>query len=84
MLRKLIPAGAIVVLFAGPAVAQDSFGIPLNQKMPQTREEIERQNASDRAYDAAMKKIPDKKLSVDPWGNIRPSTPTTSKNKQQQ
>jgi hypothetical protein len=90
MLGKLIRAGAIVALCTGPAAAQVNQGnqgsnlsIPLNQKAPPTREEIERQNANDRAYDAAMKKIPDKKSSGDPWGDIRPTTAPTAKNKQQ-
>jgi hypothetical protein len=90
MLRKLIPAAAIVALLAVPAAAQvnpgnqgSNLSIPLNQKPPPTREEIERQNARDRDYDAAMKKIPDKKSSGDPWGDVRPAKSTTAKNKQQ-
>ena len=90
MLRKLIRAGAFVALWTGPAAAQVNQGpsqsnlsIPLNQKPPPTAGEIERQKASDRAYDAAMKKIPDKKSSGDPWGDIRPATSPTAKNKQQ-
>jgi hypothetical protein len=80
MLRKLIQAAAIVALWTGPAAAQvnqtpsqSNLSIPLNQKPPPTREEIERQKARDRDYDAAMKKIPDKKSSGDPWGDIRPA-----------
>jgi len=90
MLRKLIPAAVLVALWIVPAAAQVNQGIqdsnlsiPLNQKPPRTREEIERQNARDRDYDAAMKKIPDKKSSGDPWGDIRPNKSTTAKNKQQ-
>jgi hypothetical protein len=88
MLRKLIRAGAVVALCTGPAAAQDvplyqTPGIPLNQRPPPTREDVEKQKANDRAYDAAMKKIPDKKSSGDPWGDIRPTTPPTAKNKQQ-
>jgi len=83
MLRRLIRAGALVVFLAGGAAAQ-AQSIPVNPKTPPTQEEIDRQRATDRAYDAAVKKIPDKKSSADPWGNIRPSSPTASKNKQQQ
>jgi hypothetical protein len=91
MLRKLIQAAAMVAICAGPAAAQDAsssssslsspshLSIPLNQKAPPTSEEIAKQQARDRDYDAAMKKIPDKKSSGDPWGDIRP----TAKNKQQ-
>ena len=83
MLRKLIRAGAVVALFAGSASAQDSVGIPLNMKAPPSAEEIAKRKAADEAYSAAMHKIPDQKSSADPWGNIRPTTPTAPKNKQQ-
>jgi hypothetical protein len=81
MLRKLIRAGAIVAIFVAPATAQDSFGIPVNPKRPPSAEEIEKQKVRDRDYDAAVKKIPDKKTSDDPWGVVRPSP--SAKNKQQ-
>lgn len=83
MLRKFIPAGALVALFAAPAAAQSSLGIPLNPQTPPTQEQIEKQKAADREYNAAMQKIPDKKAPADPWGNIRPNSPAASKNKQQ-
>jgi hypothetical protein len=83
MLRRLILAGVLVAFFAGGAAAQGP-SIPVNPKTPPTQEEIARQRATDQAYDAAIKKIPDKKSSADPWGDIRPSSPTASKNKQQQ
>jgi len=83
MLRKFIRAGAIVAMCTGPAAAQGNLSIPLNQKPPPTKEEIEKLKDSDRAYNAAMKKIPDKKSSGDPWGDIRPNTSPAAKNKQQ-
>ena len=81
MLRKLVRAAVIAAMFVGPAAAQDNFGIPVNPKRPPSGQDIEKQKATDRDYDAAMKKIPDKKSSGDPWGVIRPSP--TAKNKQQ-
>ncbi len=85
MQRKLIHACVIVSLLTGPAFAQNSgLSVPVNPgKPPPTPEEIEKQKAADRAYNAAMQKIPDKKSSVDPWGNVRPSSPSASKSKQQ-
>jgi hypothetical protein len=90
MLRKLIQAAAIFAICSGPAAAQvnqtpsqSNLSIPLNQKLPPTKEEIERQNARDRDYEAAMKKIPDKKSSGDPWGDIRPGKSPAAANKQQ-
>jgi len=85
MQRKLIQACVIIALLTGPAFAQNSsLSVPVNPgKPPPTQEEIEKQKAADRAYNAAIQKIPDKKSSVDPWGNVRPSSPSASKNKQQ-
>jgi hypothetical protein len=84
MLRRLSRAGAIVALLTIPAAAQSNLSIPINPKdRPITQEEIDKQKANDRAYDAAIHKIPDKKSSTDPWGNIRPTSPTAAKNKQQ-
>jgi hypothetical protein len=91
MLRKILLAGGLAALFAGPSFAQpaspspsqSNIGIPLNPQRVLTPEEIERQKASDRAYNEAIQKIPDKKPSADPWGNVRPGSATTTKNKQQ-
>ncbi|MBV1698253.1 MAG: hypothetical protein KGK33_13775 [Hyphomicrobiales bacterium] len=55
----------------------------MNPKRPLTPEEVQQRKAADEAYQAAIKKIPDKKTSADPWGNIRPAAPA-SKNKPQQ
>jgi hypothetical protein len=80
MLRKLIQASAIAALLTGPAFAQDKdkAGVPLNYKPPPTADELEKQKAAEEAYDKAVQKIPDKKSSADPWGTIRPTTPTSS------
>jgi hypothetical protein len=92
MLRKFLPAAAIIALTSGLALAQPasssssssgSLGIPLSVERPPTPEEIEKQKAADRAYSDAMQKIPDKKPSADPWGNIRSGSPNTAKNKPQ-
>jgi hypothetical protein len=86
MLRKLISAAAALVLLTGTAYAQSGFPMPSislgKDKPPPTPEEIERQKAIDNAYNAANKKIPEKKEAADPWGNVRPNpAPQTAKNK---
>jgi hypothetical protein len=83
MLRVLLQACVCLCLLAGAAFAQDSVGVPMNPKRPLTPEEVQQRKAADEAYQAAIKKIPDKKTSADPWGNIRPAAPA-SKNKPQQ
>jgi len=88
MLRKFVGAGVMVTLLTFPALAQiapdspSSLGVPLKTDRPISSEEAERRKATDRAYEAAMRKIPDKKVSADPWGEIRSGTPANAKNKQ--
>jgi hypothetical protein len=83
MLRRLFLAGAILALMTGAASTQSTLGVPLKSDKPLTQEEIDKQKAADRAYEAAINKIPDKKPASDPWGNIRQPSPTASKNKAQ-
>jgi len=63
----------------GGQPSQSSLGIPLKVDKPLTEEEIERRKAADRAYEAAMHKIPDKKPSADPWGDVRAPSPVKKK-----
>ena len=83
MLRKLIQVGAALALVTGTAHAQ--FPMPSlslgKDKPPPTPEEIERQKAIDNAYNAANKKIPEKKEATDPWGSVRPNPAPQAKNK---
>jgi hypothetical protein len=85
ILRKIIHAAAIATLLVGNAFAQLPMpGIDLNpdsSRRPLSPEEKEKQEAIDDAYKSAIKKIPDKQKPVDPWGNIRPEPPTSSKTK---
>jgi len=92
MLRKFVVwkiglAAAAAALCTVSASAQSSgggqstsVGIPFKgADRPLTEEEIERRKANDRAYEAAVQKIPDKKTSADPWGEIRPTSPAKKK-----
>jgi hypothetical protein len=86
MLWKLVYASAIVLLIASIADAQSNTGAQSNsdaqsplsmpfkpKASPPTQEQIERQRATDKAYEAAIHKLPDKKSSPDPWGDVRPA-----------
>ena len=78
-LTKLIQAGLLSVALTGTAFAQmpaPSFSLQHDKPAP-TKEELERQKANDKAYKAAVDKIPEKKTH-DPWGNIRATAPTTA------
>ncbi len=88
MLRTFARAAGIIAVLTGSALAQSpdapaTTGVPFNAKLPPTAEEIARRQAAERDYNAAMQKIPDKKESGDPWGDVRP-TASASKKKPQQ
>jgi hypothetical protein len=87
MLRKLIPAAAILALIAGPASAQVALSPFKSQEKKLTPDELKAQQDREKDYKAAMDKIPDKKVANDPWGDIRPAPQntapqSTAKNKQ--
>jgi hypothetical protein len=91
--RKIIQAGAIIVLLLGTAYASPASAAsaesrpvapdPLTPEARKIQEERIKQKALDDAYKAANKKIPVQK-PADPWGNIRPNPPTSSNAQQGQ
>jgi hypothetical protein len=78
---KVLRAVAMVALLTGPAYAQ----MPNINLVPETKsmtpEEKEAEAARDKAYRESLKKIPDAKVSADPWGNVRTDTPKAVKPK---
>jgi hypothetical protein len=93
MLRKLIPASAILILLTGDAYSQLGSGGNTGNSMPmsmspserhRTPEEIQRDREIEAQYNRTVNdKIPDKKSSNDPWGNIRSAPAASSASKQQ-
>ena len=83
MLRNLIQAAAILGLVTGPAAAQMALSPFKHEERKLTPDELKAQQQRDKDYKAAMDKIPEKKVTVDPWGNIRPAPApqATAKNK---
>ena len=83
MSRKFIHATAFFVLMTTSAFAQDVSFSPFKASTPRapTHDEIEKQQKLDNDYKAAAKKIPDKKVSNDPWADVRssPNSATESK-----
>jgi hypothetical protein len=77
-------ASATIVALTGTASAQFMPGINL---APDSRlltpEEQEKRKAVDDAYKSAIAKVPDKKKSADPWGDVRSTTTTPSKQRSQ-
>ena len=84
MLRKTIYATLIVILTMGSASAQADLK-DIQGGENSVRDPLEKKNdrAIDRDYQSTMKRIPDKeKKESDPWGDVRPTPPAATKNKQ--
>jgi hypothetical protein len=68
---KMLRAAAVFALLAGPAYAQ----MPNINLVPEiahkSAEEKEQDAIREKAYRDSLKKIPDAKVSADPWGNVR-------------
>jgi hypothetical protein len=78
----LAGVGAIIFLSSGTVSAQDLRpGISLrpDSQRPLDPDEQARRKAIDDTYKSTMEKLPDQKKSNDPWGNIRSTTTTSSK-----
>lgn len=77
---KVFCAAAVLALLTGPAYAQmQTPSINLLADGPtKSPEEIERDQARDKAYKESLKKIPDAKGANDPWGNVRSDAPKSA------
>jgi hypothetical protein len=78
----------IALLTAAPAYAQMSGGsggsggpnLNLIPDTPtKTQDQIDAEEARDKAYKESLKKIPDAKVSSDPWGTVRTDAPKPAK-----
>ena len=80
-LAGLLLAGSLLGGLPGAARAQNQMpNINLLADKPsKTQEEKDAEEARDKAYKETLKKIPDAKVSSDPWGGVRstdaPKTP---------
>jgi len=72
---KLLRVAAVMTLMIGPAYAQmQTPSINLLADGPsKTPDEIEADQAKEKAYQDTLRKIPDAKTSKDPWGGVRSS-----------
>ncbi len=77
---RILGAAAVIALLAGPAYAQMMPNVNLIPEVAsKTPEEREQEATQQKAYRESLKKIPDAKVSSDPWGNIRSvDSPKTS------
>jgi hypothetical protein len=86
-LLRIAGAAAVTAVLVGSAAAQ--FPMPsvnLEQEKVRTPDQIAHDQAVDRAYQSATKKIPDKQIANDPWSDVRsaPTPVVPPKKKQQQ
>jgi hypothetical protein len=73
---KTFRIAAITMLIAGPVQAQSLPPINLLSEAPEKSAEQKARDAElDRDYKESLKKIPDGKVSNDPWGAVRSDTP---------
>ena len=70
---KLLRLAAVMALMIGPAYAQMPNMNLLQDGPGKTQDEIDAEQAREKAYQDTLKKIPDAKVSNDPWGGVRSS-----------
>ncbi len=72
---KVLRTAAVIALLTGPAYAQMPNINLIPETVSKTPEEREADQARDKAYRDSLKKIPDAKVSSDPWGAVRTDPP---------
>ena len=68
---KVFRSAAVIVLLAAPAYAQTPNVNLIPEFQSKTPEEKEAEAVRDKAYKESLRKIPDAKVSSDPWGSVR-------------
>jgi hypothetical protein len=68
---RVICAAAMIAMLAGPAYAQGKPPTLEEMMDAKTPDQIQKEQAADKAYKDSLKKIPDAKTPADPWGNAR-------------
>jgi len=82
MMRRLVGAGILLGMLAGRADAQVPF-LPYVEPAARPSENALQQAESERVHRQALKNIPDRKASNDPWRNVRANAinPTIDRHK---
>jgi hypothetical protein len=73
---RLLAATLTIALLAGPAYAQNAGGMGgkgrnSSQNTEQQKADQQKKKATDDAYKAGLKIIPDAQEKYDPWRNVR-------------
>jgi hypothetical protein len=72
---RVFRIAAVFAVLAGPAYAQMPGMNLIPELQSKTPEEKEADEARDKAYKESLRKIPNAKVSSDPWGNVRSDEP---------
>jgi hypothetical protein len=76
---RILCAVAAIALLTGPTAYAQMPNINLMPEVKtKTPEEKEAEKERDKAYQDSLRKIPDAKVSSDPWGSVRSDTPQAS------
>jgi len=68
---RILRAAAVIALLTAPAYAQGPNINLIPELQSKSPEEKAAEAVRDKAYKESLKKIPDAKVSSDPWGNVR-------------
>jgi hypothetical protein len=80
-MRSWLAVAAMVVLVAAPAQAQMGGGGGRHHQGGEKGSESKKPQVDEKAYKAALDRIPEPKEKYDPWGVARPSQPDKTKPK---
>jgi hypothetical protein len=72
---RILSVVAVTLLLTAPAYAQTPNVNLIPELASKTPEEKEQDAIKEKAYKESLKKIPDAKVSSDPWGNVRSDAP---------
>jgi hypothetical protein len=75
-MRTLVAATAILALMVVPANAQMGGG---KRNRDDNKSEQKKPQVDEKAYNEALKRIPEPKEKYDPWGAARPADPAKPK-----
>jgi hypothetical protein len=81
-MRSVVVAAAMVALLALPAQAQMGGGGGRHRGGDDAKSDQKKPQVDDKAYKAALDRIPEPKEKYDPWGVARPTQPDQQKSKQ--
>jgi hypothetical protein len=74
-MKTFTVAALVLALLAMPAHAQARRSHDDGDKKADPKKLQEKQQADDKAYKAALERIPDSKEKYDPWGITKPAEP---------